>query len=694
MFIRFRLFLNTDPGDEVFITGSSSLLGKYNTDEAYRMEATALNDKTLWSADIKFDALKERVLFYKYFLKKQSGEILYEYGGGRRVALNSATKNIDTLDEWQPNTPEAPFLTDPFAHVFYGANFSPYTQTHKKQYELIVRAVVPNIPEDCCVVMCGEGKELGNWHPSKGVKMSRLKGLKWITYFSVEKKAGETLKYRFYKVNNVTGESVPEKGEERTICIPEIEKNDTCIIDHATVEFEHARPKFAGCTIPIFALKSKQSCGIGEIGDLKLLIDWVKKCGLRIINILPINDTIQYFDSRDSSPYNCISSVALNPLLLSLDPLGELKGSDWREEKHSLNHRASVDWEDVYAFKMKVLRLFFAQNEIDVFAQPEYYKFVKQNKEWLYPYAAFCALRDKFKTADFREWKEFAVFSQDIVDKIVTKPDNPLNEDAKFYIYLQYNLHNQMAEAIDYAHSLGIALKGEYPMSISPNSVDAWRFPHYRDNFKWWKFRLRAMSDYYDIYSIGRIGQQSGTEDNKLMVRLLPQLIATSNMLPCGKYSIASAAVDIEPARSSEIFMQSASVRKQMEELRVLYLEVPGLEHDTPYFSIFSTSTCNSPTLRMWLGEKNGKGDASAAECFKIIESALSSNSMFAILPLQDWLSLDEKLRSRFVESERINNAADSARVWKYRMHVYLEQLLEANELNEKIACLLKGNRR
>lgn len=711
MLIKFRISLDTSSGDRVYLTGSSAILGNYDVDRAYLLEnSTAVGCSTLWSADIQFDALKERVLFYKYFIKTESGEIIYEYGGGRRLALNSATKNIETLDEWQPNTPEAPFLTDPFAHVFYGASFSPYTQTHKKQYELIIRAVVPNVPQDCTIVMAGQGRELGNWNPAKGVKMSRLKGLKWIAYFSIEKQAGKTLKYRFYKVCPATGEAISEKREERELQLPDLERNDTYIVDNATVEFEAEWPRFAGCTIPISALKSKQSCGIGEIGDLRLLLKWASQSGIRIINILPINDTTQYFDSRDSSPYNCISSIALNPLLVSLEALGELKGSDWMEEKHSLNHRATIDWEDVYAFKMKVLHLFFEQNKIDVSAQPEYYKFVKQNREWLYPYAVFCALRDKFHTADFRRWGEYSMYSQNLVDEAVTKNTNPLNEAARFYIYLQYSLHNQMAEAIDYAHSLGIALKGEYPMSISPNSVDAWRFPHYfkfeggatlynwdkmeRDNFKWWKVRLRAMSDYYDIYSIGRIGQQSGIEDNKHIVRLLPQLITTSNMLSCGKYSASDRAENSELAQESEIVMRSLSIRKQMEELRILYLEVPGLEENTPYFSIFSTSTCNSPTLRMWLGKQNGKGDASAAECFKVIESALASNSMFAILPLQDWLSLDEKLRNRFVESERINNATDPVWVWKYRMHVYLEQLLEANELNDKILSLVKTTHR
>jgi 4-alpha-glucanotransferase len=58
---------------------------------------------------------------------------------------------------------------------------------------------------------------------------------------------------------------------------------------------------------------------------------------------------------------------------------------------------------------------------------------------------------------------------------------------------------------------------------------------------------------------------------------------------------------------------------------------------------------------------------------------------MWVILPWQDWLSIDNKLRNKDIESERINVPANSEHYWNYRMHIPMEQLLSETELNNKI---------
>lgn len=756
MNIKFRVNIDVAEGEQAYLTGSSPVLGKYDPDKAYKLlKAEGDNNSSYWSADISFDTQFERILFYKYFVKDASGTIRYEAGGGRRLALNSSVRNVETHDEWQLCTKESPFLTDPFAHVFYGAKFSPYTQTHKRSYELIVRAVVPNIPEGYSIVMCGDTKELGKGNPSKGVKMSRLKGLKWIAHFQIDGMEGKTWNYRFVKICDATGEAEFEKNEKRTLTLPKVDKYDTYITEHTDICFAPHHPHYAGCTIPLFALRSKESCGIGEIGDIKLLVDWAKNCGIRILNILPLNDTLQHFNSSDSSPYNGISSFGLNPIYLSLKPLGtlrdEAKAKEAAEEMRSLNHRAMVDYEDVITFKMSYLKALYKEQGIDASSQPGYYKFVKENKNWLFSYATFSALRDRYKTADFRKWGEHSVYNQEFVESLYKglSKDKELEDSFRFYIYLQYNLYNQMVEAIGHAHKQGIALKGEFPMNVSPNSVPAWKYPHYfkfgtnspeerlsiemssctgasapvfnweemsHDNFKWWRNRLRAMTDYYDLYSIGRIGKESGTAENPFITKLLTQLVASSSMMACGKYSISEENAEMsELAGESEIVMKSRSIRKQLEDLNVLSLEVPTgkIENDNyignvnpPYFSIFSTSTCNSKTLRMWLGkelksnyyksEDTGESsfDASAKDCETAIRQALATESMFVIIPVQDWLSIDENIRNRFTDSERINNPDVQGWVWKYRLHITLEQLLEASSLNTKIRTLIEGAHR
>ena len=87
-------------------------------------------------------------------------------------------------------------------------------------------------------------------------------------------------------------------------------------------------------------------------------------------------------------------------------------------------------------------------------------------------------------------------------------------------------------------------------------------------------------------------------------------------------------------------------------------------------------------------GEGLAPEDCGPELCLQIIERHLRSAAMWVILPLQDWLSIDDKLRNPVIEGERINVPANPEHYWRYRMHISLDALLEENSLNEKVALL------
>ena len=74
----------------------------------------------------------------------------------------------------------------------------------------------------------------------------------------------------------------------------------------------------AGVAIPVFSLRSNNSFGVGEFTDIKLLVDWAKSTGLKLIQILPVNDTTATHTWTDSYPYSAISAFALHPMYLNL----------------------------------------------------------------------------------------------------------------------------------------------------------------------------------------------------------------------------------------------------------------------------------------------------------------------------------------------------------------------------------------
>jgi len=67
---------------------------------------------------------------------------------------------------------------------------------------------------------------------------------------------------------------------------------------------------------------------------------------------------------------------------------------------------------------------------------------------------------------------------------------------------------------------------------------------------------------------------------------------------------------------------------------------------------------------------------------------------MLCLLSLQDWLSIDEKLRLPDPNGERINIPANPRHYWRYRMHLTIEQLMAADDFNREVTILVKqGNR-
>ena len=135
-----------------------------------------------------------------------------------------------------------------------------------------------------------------------------------------------------------------------------------------------------------------------------------------------------------------------------------------------------------------------------------------------------------------------------------------------------------------------------------------------------------------------------------------------------------------------------------------------GNPAEYPYLSVCTTSTHDSETMRMWLGRRMGTTmgavanvdatttvpitDAIPSDCNNILKQNLAAPSMLAIFPLQDWISIDEKIRNRFVDSERINDPSNPNHYWRYRMHIPVEELLQANKMNKAIATMVEESAR
>lgn len=76
-----------------------------------------------------------------------------------------------------------------------------------------------------------------------------------------------------------------------------------------------------GTAIPVGALRTKSSCGVGEFLDLIPFADFCAQSSIDLIQLLPINDT-----GTESSPYSALSAFALHPIYIRLQELPEAEG--------------------------------------------------------------------------------------------------------------------------------------------------------------------------------------------------------------------------------------------------------------------------------------------------------------------------------------------------------------------------------
>lgn len=537
MILHLSINFRTRWGQNLYVSGSLPELGGGDPAKAVAMN---YSPDDYWKTDIKISSLEERVLTYRYFVRSENGGTFYEAGAERSIGLNSASRELFLNDEWQGNSDDAPFLTAPFSEIFFSHGHDEATQTHIHNREIIIRVTAPAVEPDSVLGICGDSPALGSWSPAKALEMTPVHGSRWAVHLPAEK-LGKRIEFKFIK-RKVSGTgTVWENRDNRILELPDnLLPHQTWSVEYSQASFPVGRPRFSGTAVPVFALRTAESCGIGDFTDLRKLGDWIRSIGQNVIQILPVNDTTSTGTWTDSYPYGGISVMALHPIYVNITAIGPIRNPGHRSayvrERKALDALPAIDYEKVLAMKNKYLRIQFETYKEDTFSEPKFLSFYRSNKSWLLPYCAFCALRDSHGTADFSKWGKDSVCTPELLTRLNSQ-DNPLYPEISFHIFTQYHLHRQLLDSVQYLHSIGIALKGDIPIGITRNSADAWAspelfnmdsqagappddfsadgqnwgFPTYnwsrmaQDGYRWWKERFRHMAEYFDAYRIDHV---------------------------------------------------------------------------------------------------------------------------------------------------------------------------------------------
>lgn len=536
MKIQFYLRFNTSFGQSLWISTN----GELGTDLIDKAIPMAYLNEDFWIAEIKLKKDEVRDFKYKYILKSTDGEIIPEFGNDRVLEIGGhGIKEYMLIDTWNhAGEYENIFYSAPFTKIFLRRPESKSVITPSKKFTHLFKVKAPLLQKNECICLSGNSDKLGNWAIEKPILFSK-KGNWWVAGLDL---ADETVPVAYkYGIYDKKGKKFIgfEKGNNRML-YADASKKKQVILHDGFARLPNNSWKGSGVAIPVFSLRSKKSFGVGEFTDLKLLVDWAKITGLKLIQILPINDTTATNGSADSYPYAAISAFALHPIYINLEKTAgkkhHAKIKALAEKQKKLNALADVDYTEVMKTKMALLKEIYTDTSVDFFETDEYLDFYKCNKHWLLPYAVFCFLRDKFGTSDYNRWKSNTVYNKKEIEKLADK-NSPAHADIAFHYFIQYHLHVQLKEAADYAHKKGVAFKGDIAIGVYRNGCDTWvepdlfnmdaqagappddfaikgqnwGFPTYNwkkmqlDHFDWWRKRFEQMSNYFDAFRIDHI---------------------------------------------------------------------------------------------------------------------------------------------------------------------------------------------
>lgn len=528
MLITFTIPFGTIFGEKMYVTGNIPELGDWQ-----HLKEMTYSDEEVWEIEIEINN-PVSVIEYHYVLFNSDAIYKNEFGS-RKLYPAELKSKVLVKDFWRDvNTPSNPLFKSAFSDVLFKS--SDRIVNNKNEHpDLIINLREPRV--ECCrqIALGGDWTELGEWSEHKVLLFEKTRDSVWTAKISVAE-FKETINYK-YALNDPKLNQLQkwEQGENRTHEL-NVSKEYTVVINDEGYRYKYDW-RGAGVAVPVFSLRSSKSMGIGEFSDLKLLIDWCKKTGLQMVQLLPVNDTISTRTWEDSYPYNAISVDALNPVYLNLQLLPNFQmDDDLQLVQEKLNNKVVIDFEKVWKTKESVFRDWVKENRKWLYADADINQFLEEQSKWLKPYAIFSVLRDINETADFSQWDEYATFSPQIIDQFFD-PTYQYFGKVMSYVVMQYFLDKQLCEATDYGRDNGVVLKGDIPIGISRNSVEAWTKPHLfhmnmqtgappddfaalgqnwgfptynwaemaKTDFSWWRERLQHFARYFDAYRIDHI---------------------------------------------------------------------------------------------------------------------------------------------------------------------------------------------
>ena len=469
----------------------------------------------------------------------------------------------------------------------------------------------------------------------------------------------------------------------------------------------------SGVLLPITSIPSKYGIG-GFSKECYEFVDFLERAGQSLWQILPLGPT-----GYGDSPYQSFSTYAGNPYFIDLEKLieaGWITREDCEKEEPSETGNARdryVDYGKIYETRFALLRKAYKNSDID--RNDSFRKFCRDNACWLEDYALYMAVKNAFGGKSFILWDEDIRFRK---PGAVRHYRENYAEEIDFIRFQQYLFDGQWSALRAYAAKKGIRIIGDIPIYVAYDSADVWASPelfqldenlkplgvagcppdafsatgqlwgnplyrweyHKETGYEWW---MRRIARCYELYDILRIDHFRGFD----AYYSIPYGDPTAEFGHWEKgpgydiFRVMKEKLGKMEVIAEDLGFLTPSVLRLVKRsgypgMKVLLFAFPGgeenayLPHNYEKNAVVYTGTHDNDTIEGWLKSAR-RADISFAMRYLgvkrrkdirqgMIRAALSSVADTAVIPIQDYLGLDNRAR--------MNLPSTLGENWKWRL--------------------------
>ncbi len=466
----------------------------------------------------------------------------------------------------------------------------------------------------------------------------------------------------------------------------------------------------AGILMSVSSLPSENGIGCFDSAAYDF-VDFLSCAGQSYWQILPLGPT-----SYGDSPYQSFSSFAGNAYYINLDELvsqGLLSNEDVKDAD-LFGEESKVDYKKQYQNRLPLLKKAYEN-----FVPKEIYEIFCRENGWICDYALFMALKDNFGGISWTDWEDDIKNRRPETIEYYKKE---LEKEIGFYKFIQFYFYSQWEKLKKYANEKGIKIIGDVPIYVALDSADVWLDPHlfmldenkkpmevagcppdsfspqgqkwgnplyhwdkHREtDFKWWTNRLSHAFKLYDVvridhfrgfdeyYSIpyedataenGKWNKGPGIELFKAVEKTLGkrEFIAEDLGFLTDSVKMLVYGSGFPGMKVLEFAFDSRDENNHNDYLPHNYTEncvaYTGTHDNQTLFSWFDTITNEEREAAIDYLDSYGIEPGGLSQRF--ISVLMQSKAKLCIVPLQDWLELDDKAR--------MNTPSTVGENWRWR---------------------------